>query len=125
MLLSKWLIGTSCALTFAAMIGPACSDPFASVRSYRNLSDTTATLHSQKVAYRTCTLQGGVRRCRWVNDYGPGSYGYSAPSAVLVVPVPFFGYVDDYYPTDPNDYPIGTRYWWRGMDRFNQGGSPN
>jgi len=114
---SRWLAGLSSALAFAIMVGPAWSDLFTSVRS---LADTTTALRSQHIAYRTCTIQGGVRRCRWVNTYGPGSYGYKAPESP---PPASYGYRNDYHPTDPNAYPTGSRYWWRDMDIWDKGGS--
>ena len=123
--LSNWLTGLSCALTLATIAAPAWSEPFASVRT---LVDTTTVSGSQLVAYRTCTIQGGVRRCYRINTYGPGSYGYKASvpyGYTIPVPItpPTYGYRNDYRPTDPNDYYIGTGYWWRGMDRWDMGGT--
>jgi hypothetical protein len=117
MVLSKWLAGPSCALAFATIAAPAWSYPFASART---LVVITTASRPQQIAYRTCTIQGGVRRCYRVNTYGPGTYGYTAPS--LVPPVSY-GYRNEYRPTDPNDYYIGTGYWWRGMDRWDKGGT--
>jgi hypothetical protein len=63
-----------------------------------------------------------------VYGYGaPGVYGYSAPSAAIVPvgPVIINRYPNEYRPTDPDDYPVGTNPWWRGMDRLDRGGRSN
>jgi hypothetical protein len=117
MIFSKWLARSSCAFAFATIVGPAWSSPFVSVGT---LVDTTTASRSQQVAHRVCTIQGGVRRCYRINAYGPGAYGYKAP---LPAPPAFYGYRDNWRPTDPNDHYIGTGYWWRGMDRFDKGGT--
>jgi hypothetical protein len=123
MALRQWFTGTSCALVFAAMVGPAHSDPLAGTASFIRSAGTTRS-GSEQVAYRICTADGV---CRWVNIYGPGAYGYTAPGAAIVpgAPVVIYGYRNQYRPTDPDDYRIGTRRWWQGMDRLDRGGQAN
>jgi hypothetical protein len=115
--LRNWLVGPSCTLAFVSIVGPVWSLPFA---SERRLVDILSVPLSQQIAYRTCTIQGGVRRCRWVSTYGPGSYGYKAP---VPGPPASYGYRDNFRSTDPNELPIGSGSWWRGMDREDRGGS--
>ena len=126
MALRQWFAGTSCALAFAAMMGPAHSDPFGgAASSIKSAGMTTGSGSEQVAAYRICTLNGA---CRWVNIYGPGVYGYSAPNAAIapraaIPPLVFYGYRNRWHPLDPDDYPPGTPRWWRGMDRLNRGGA--
>ena len=128
MALRQWFAGTSCALAIAAMVGPAHSDPLGgAASSIKSAGMTTGSGSEQVAAYRICTLNGA---CRWVNIYGPGVYGYTAPNAAIapraaIVPGPplvFYGYRSRWHPTDPDDYPPGTPLWWQGMDRWNRGG---
>jgi len=131
MALRQWFTGTSCALAFAAMVGPASSDPLGGAASSIRSAGMTIGSGSEQVAYRICTPNGA---CRWVNIYGPGVYGYTAPNAGVVpgaaiVPRPpmvFYGYRNRWHPTDdPDDYFVGTPRWWQSMDRINRGGRPD
>jgi hypothetical protein len=124
MALRQWYAGTSCALVFAAMVGPAHSDPLAGAATFIKSAVTTAGSGSEQVAYRICTADGV---CRWVNVYGPGIYGYTAPGVAIApgAPVVLFGYRNQWRPTDPDAYRVGTRRWWQGMDRFDRGGTQN
>ena len=130
MALRRWFAGTSCALAFAAMVGPAYSDPLGGIANSKSAGMTTGLGSQQVAAYQICTLNGV---CRWVNIYGPGVYGYTAPNAAVVpqaaiVPRPplvFYGYRNRWHPIDPDDYPPGTHRWWRSMDRWDRGGRPN
>jgi hypothetical protein len=78
----------------------------------------TASTLEQVAAYRICTAQGRVRRCSWVDIYGPGVYGYRAPYVQYG-----YGPAGDYNPRDPSDYRPGTLRWWDSMDRLDRGGN--
>jgi hypothetical protein len=99
----QWFTRSAGALVLAVIAGPVQSGPIGIIKSTDAL-----TTSPERVAYRICTTQGGVRRCRWINIYGPGAYGYQP-----------YGY---YGPTDPEYYRTGTGRWWQGMDRLNRGG---
>ena len=51
-----------------------------------------------------------------VYGYGPGPYGYGPP--VYYGPM-LFGYPGN----SPNNYPIGTKAWWRAMERDGRTGT--
>jgi hypothetical protein len=144
MLIHRCVVGASCVLAALAMVGSAQSAYGGTVTSVP--SAAIAGSNVANVAYRLCVTDGGVRRCRWVEIYGPGAsgyrppnygygvpggYGYAAPSpgVVLVNPPPVLPYAlpfrnpTEYYPTEPNDYPVGVPRWWRNMDRWDQGGN--
>ena len=104
-------------LALASIAAPAHSDPVGSVVSFmKSASIVTASTLEQVAAYRICTTQGRVRRCRWVDIYGPGVYGYRAPYVQYR-----YGYIP--VPRNPSDYRTGTRRWWDAMDWLNRGGN--
>ena len=106
-------------LALASIAAPAHSDPVGSVASFfKSVSIVTASPLEQVAAYRICTTQGRLRRCRWVDIYGPGVYGYRAPYVLYR-----HGHAGDYIPSDPSDYRSGTLRWWGAMDRLDRGGS--
>jgi hypothetical protein len=80
------LLVPSCALAFLAMMGTALPGPMATTVRVMGSAGAAGSGASQ-VAYRLCTNEGGVRRCRWVEIYGPGTsqapapgvYGYQPP----------------------------------------------
>jgi hypothetical protein len=149
-------------LAVIATVLPAQSGPLGSAITSLRFADIAGS-GATEAAYRLCVTDGGVRRCRWVEIYGPGTsgyraprpygyrvpgsygyaapgpygyrapggYGYAAPSpgVVLVNPppvlpfAPVFRNPTEYYPTEPNDYPVGISRWWRNMDRWDQGGN--
>lgn len=119
MALKQWLIGTAGALAFTAMVGPVKADPLGGAVSHFN-SPSTMT---KQVAYQLCATEGGVRRCRWVNLYGPRAYGYQAPTSAIAPMVYRYRPASEYSSTLPNDYFVGTPQWWRNMDRQERGGS--
>ena len=86
MALKQWLIGMAGALAFTTMVGPVQSAPLGGAVSPFKSAGTVAT---QVAAYRLCTADGGVRRCRWVNLYGPRAYGYQAPTSAPPRPAQF------------------------------------
>jgi hypothetical protein len=124
MALKQWLIGMAGALALTTMVGQAQSAPLAGAVSHFKSAGRLAT---QVAAYRLCTADGGVRRCRWVNLYGPRAYGYQAPTSTIpltvTIPVPVYRYrpASQYTPTLPNDVPFGTSRWWVNMDRQRTG----
>jgi hypothetical protein len=146
MVIHRCVVGASCVLAVLAMVGSAPSAPLGSAATSLSSAEFAGS-NVANVAYRLCVTDGGVRRCRWVEIYGPGAsgyrapkpygyglpgaYGYAAPSpgVVLVNPPPVlpyappFRYPTEYYPTEPNDYPVGVSRWWRNMDRWDQGGN--
>ena len=81
MALKQWLIGMAGALASTTMVGPAQSAPLGGAVSHFNSAGAVAT---QVAAYQLCTAEGGVRRCRWVNLYGPRAYGYQAPTSAYL-----------------------------------------
>ena len=113
----QWLAATTGALALAATAGPSYAGPIGSLNGYSETPGARSSL--RQVAYRICTT-GRVRRCRWVDIYGPRVYGYRRP----IVPH-HYGPSGDYVPSYPEDYPVGTPRWWNGMDRLDRGGSPN
>jgi hypothetical protein len=148
MVIHRCVVGASCLLAVIATVGSAQSAPLGSAVTSLPFADIIGSGVTE-VAYRLCVTDGGVRRCRWVEIYGPGASGYRAPRpygyrapgsygyapprpAVVVVnppppPVlpfaPVFRNPTEYYPTEPNDYPVGLSRWWRNMDRWDQGGN--
>ena len=111
----QWLAATTGALALAATAGPSYAGPIGSLNGYSETPGARSSL--RQVAYRICTT-GRVRRCRWVDIYGPRVYGYRRP----IVPH-HYGPSGDYVPSYPEDYPVGTPSWWNGMDREDRGGS--
>jgi hypothetical protein len=108
-------------LALASIAAPAHSDPVGSAAGFiKSTSIVTASTLEQVAAYRVCTAQGRVRRCRSVDIYGPGVYGYRAPYVLYR-----YGPIGDYIPSDPIDYRLGTRRWWSAMDRLDRGGGTN
>ena len=120
MALKQWLIGMAGALASTTMVGPAQSAPLGGAVSHFNSAGAVAT---QVAAYRLCTAEGGIRRCRWVNLYGPRAYGYQAPTSAYQAPtsaIPLTVYRSrpaSEYPANPNDVPFGTSLWWQNKSR--------
>jgi len=108
-------------LALASIAAPAHSDPVGGVASFiKSASVVSASTLKQVAAYRICTTQGRGRRCRWVDIYGPGVYGFRSPYVLYR-----YGPAGDYIPSDPSDYRLGTRRWWGAMDRIDRGGGTN
>jgi hypothetical protein len=106
-------------LALASIAAPAHSDPVGSVASFiKSAGVVTASASEQVAAYRICTTQGRVRRCSWVDIYGPGVYGYQAPYVQYR-----YGPAGYYKPRDPSYYRPGTLRWWDAMDRLDRGGN--
>ncbi len=118
MALKQWLIGMAGALASTTMVGPAQSVPLGGAVSHFKSAGTVA---AQVAAYRLCAAEGGVRRCRWVNLYGPRAYGYQAPTSAPTSATPLTVYrsrpASEYTPTNPNDVPFGTSLWWQNKTR--------
>jgi hypothetical protein len=132
MKLTQRLTAESCVLLLATLAGPAHSTPLGSATGHVKSSDVMALSYLQQAAYRLCMAQGGVQRCRWVDIYGPGVYGYQAPSAPIAganlppppiaMPVFVFRPGSRYRSTDPDNYPLGSTPWWQSMDYWDLGG---
>jgi hypothetical protein len=98
-----------------------------------------AAARLQQVANRVCWTEGGIRRCRSLNNvrvYGyqsPRAYryrapaaGYQAPAFYGVAPPIGYGYIArEQVETDPNLFPVGSTDWWQAMDALDRGGQGN
>jgi len=132
--LKQWFTGSVLALALAGMAAPAYSDPLGGAAGFIKSSRIPAASSLQQVAYRLCMTQNGARRCRSVDIYGPGVYGYRGPRAARVragpppalIPVPVYGFRagGPYRPTDPDDYRVGSNSWWRAMNAWDRAGAP-
>ena len=137
-----WLTGVAGALALAAVTGAAQSAPLGSVATdFR----PDATNPVERAQYRLCAMEDGVRRCRRVEIYGPGSrrgprvYGYQPPSAGVYgyqPTAPVYGYqplgsgadgnpgIPQQYGYEfPDQYPVGSGAWWESMRQTGRDGS--
>jgi hypothetical protein len=100
------------------------------------VSAEIAAARLQQVATRVCWTQGGIRRCRSLNNvrvYGyqsPRVYGYRAPAARYQAygfgPPLGYGYIArEQIETDPDLFPVGSTDWWQAMDAQDRGGQGN
>jgi hypothetical protein len=126
MRVDRSLAGAVGVLALAGLLQPAHSAPLGNAAGHARPA-IAGVAASEQIAYRLCETQGGVRRCRWVDTYGPRAYGYRAPPpvpgvVVLTPPVVFYYYRNGYRPNEPSDYPTGTTPWWRSMDYWDLGG---
>ena len=143
----QWLTGMAGVLALAAMTGAAQS---ASLGSVVTDFKPDATSNVEQAQYQLCSMERGVRRCRNVELYGPNTrraprvYGYQPPSAGVygyapaapLVAAPVYGY----QPLDPglygyqgiyrgygyefpDQYPVGSRAWWKSMHQTDRDGT--
>jgi len=127
-----WVPGATVVFALAAMTAQAQAGPIGGTAK-ELLSADMAAARVQQVASRVCWREGGIRRCRSLNNarvYGyqaPGVYGYQAPAAgyqaAPIGPPIGYGYIArDQIETDPNAFPVGSSDWWQAMDALDRGG---
>ena len=75
MVAKQWLMGTAGALGFAAMVGPAHSDPLASAAGYVHAAGIMAASPAEQVAYRLCTTTIG-----WLTSFAGSTVASSRRS---------------------------------------------
>jgi hypothetical protein len=93
MTFKQWLIGASGLAVLALLAGDAQSAPLQSAGASLGRAPVFESLVEQ-AQYRLCVMEGGARRCRDVEIYGPGQAGYAAPA----------GGVYGYQPLPPGGY---------------------
>src|SRR5262245_8472247 len=133
-----WVPGSTVLFALAAMTAQAQAGPIGSTAKELVSADRAAA-GVQHVAQRVCWTEGGMRRCRLLNNgrvYGyqsPRAYrnrapaaGYQAPAIYGYGPPIGYGYISrDQVETDPNAFPIGSSDWWQAMDALDRGGQGN
>jgi hypothetical protein len=133
-----WLPGSTIVLALAAMSAQVQAAPIGGT-ARELVSADMAAARLQQVANRVCWTQGGIRRCRSLNNvrvYGYQSrraYGYRAPAAGYQAPALYgggppvgYGYIArEQIETDPNLFPVGSTDWWQAMDALDRGGQGN
>jgi hypothetical protein len=94
MTFKQGLVGTCGLAALALLAGDVQSAPLQSAATSVGRAPVADTL-VQRAQYRLCVMEGGARRCRDVEIYGPGQAGYQAP------PPGVYGY----QPLPPGGYP--------------------
>ena len=144
----KRLTAGALIMSLTVLAGDAHSAPLQGMASHTSALGIEAI----NVQYRLCVTEGGARRCRTVEIYGPTqggypaqvpsvfgyqtmpsrAYGYQAPTSVEgAYPLVGYGYapqdyyVDNYTEAFPNPdmYPTGSPAWWKQMDKLGRGGT--
>lgn len=130
-----WIPGSTVVLALAAMTAQAQAGPVGGTAKGLVSAEMAAT-RVQHVANRVCRTEGGIRRCRLINNvpvYGyqsPGVSGYQAPAAGYQAPAVYgggpptgYGYIArEQVETDPALFPVGSTDWWQAMDAMDRGG---
>jgi hypothetical protein len=130
-----WIPGATVVFVLAAMTAQAQAGPVGVTVKALASADMDAT-RVQHVANRTCWTQGGIRRCRSLNNvrvygyqspqvsgYGAPAAGFQAPAVYGVGPPIGYGYIArEQVETDPALFPVGSSDWWQAMDVWDRGG---